>query len=119
MVPVLPERTIQMSAAKHFRRMARPPIIAAGDKSAVAETVKSPAIATGVAAVLRPNKQSLILGLLYRDGGASLAVIAEATGWLPHTTRAALTGLRKKGHAIVRGKVDGVTHYAIAAGVVA
>ena len=25
-----------------------------------------------------------------------------ATGWLPHTTRAALTGLRKKGHVIER-----------------
>jgi len=36
-----------------------------------------------------------------------------ATGWLPHTTRAALTGLRKKGHAIARDRVEGVTRYAI------
>jgi hypothetical protein len=31
----------------------------------------------------------------------------EATGWLPHTTRAALTGLRKLGYAVVRERVHG------------
>jgi hypothetical protein len=31
----------------------------------------------------------------------------EATGWLPHTTRAALTGLRQRGYAIVRVRIDG------------
>ena len=34
-----------------------------------------------------------------------------ATGWLPHTTRAALTGLRKKGYAIDSDKVDGIRTY--------
>jgi hypothetical protein len=33
------------------------------------------------------------------------------TGWLPHTTRAALTGLKKKGYAISSDKVDGVRTY--------
>ena len=28
--------------------------------------------------------------------------LAEATGWIPHTTRAALTGLRKRGFAVER-----------------
>jgi hypothetical protein len=37
------------------------------------------------------------------------------TGWLPHTTRAALTGLCKKGHTITKGSRDGVTAYTIAA----
>ena len=40
------------------------------------------------------------------------------TNWSPqppHTTRAALTGLRKKGHTISKGKVDGVTRYTIIA----
>ena len=36
--------------------------------------------------------------------GASLNDMVEVTGWLPHTTRAALTGLRHKGYAIERGK---------------
>jgi len=33
------------------------------------------------------------------------------TGWLPHTTRAALTGLRRNGFALDKSKVDGVTRY--------
>ena len=41
-----------------------------------------------------------MLELLHRDGGASLDDLTAATGWLPHTTRAVLTGLRKKGHQI-------------------
>ena len=30
----------------------------------------------------------------------TLAKLVAATGWLPHTTRAALTGLRKRGYAV-------------------
>ena len=30
----------------------------------------------------------------------TLAELIAATGWLPHTTRAALTGLRKRGYAV-------------------
>jgi hypothetical protein len=37
--------------------------------------------------------------------------MVAATCWLPHTTRAALTGLRKKGYAIDSDKVDGVRTY--------
>jgi hypothetical protein len=33
--------------------------------------------------------------------------LLRATGWLPHTTRAALTGLRQKGYAITRTKEAG------------
>jgi hypothetical protein len=60
-----------------------------------------------------PSKISLVLDLLRRDQGASLDEMVEATGWLPHTTRAALTGLRKKGHVIAKQKVADVTRYAI------
>jgi hypothetical protein len=37
-----------------------------------------------------------VVGLLQRDHGATLTVLIAATDWLPHTTRAALTGLRKR-----------------------
>ena len=40
--------------------------------------------------------------MLTKDKGATLAALVEATGWLPHTTRAAMTGLRKRGFAIER-----------------
>ncbi len=50
-----------------------------------------------------------------RTEGATLDEMVAATGWLPHTTRAALTGLRKKGHAIARDKRGEATCYHIAA----
>ena len=55
----------------------------------------------------------MVTRLLERAGGASLDEIVASTGWLPHTTRAALTGLKKKGHVISKAKVDDVTHYSI------
>jgi site-specific DNA recombinase len=45
--------------------------------------------------------------LLQRDCGATLEELIAATDWLPHTTRAALTGLRKRGYQrreIVQGE---------------
>lgn len=61
----------------------------------------------------RSTKTSMVLALLGRGEGATLPELTSATGWLPHTTRAALTGLRKKGHAIARCKRDGLTCYRI------
>ncbi len=63
----------------------------------------------------RPTKQADVLALLGRDDGATLADLIAATGWQPHTTRAALTGLRKKGHQIERSKRDGATCYRLLA----
>ena len=57
------------------------------------------------------TKSAAVLTLLQRDQGATLAEIVAATDWQPHTTRAMLTGLRKKGHAIERRKRDDVTCY--------
>jgi len=64
----------------------------------------------------RPERQSKIdgvTGLLRREEGATLAEIVELTGWQPHTARAALTGLRKKGHAIERTQRDEASCYRI------
>lgn len=65
-------------------------------------------------AAKRPTKAAAVLALLSRPDGATLSELILATGWLPHTTRAALTGLRKKGHDIARGKRDDATCYRIA-----
>ena len=60
------------------------------------------------------SKQALIISLLQRGGGATLGDLVAATDWLPHTTRAALTGLRKKGYTIEKTKgEDGKTVYAL------
>ena len=61
------------------------------------------------------TKIGIVTGLLCREGGARLEELVAATGWQPHTTRAALTGLRKKGHTIAKDKVAGVARYSIAA----
>ena len=58
-----------------------------------------------------PSKQQQLAALVVRDEGATLNQMIAATGWLPHTTRAALTGLKKKGYAISSDKVDGVRTY--------
>lgn len=61
----------------------------------------------------RETKAELVLGLLRRGEGATIADLIEGTGWLPHTTRAALTGLRKKGHSIEKSKRGNITCYRI------
>jgi DNA-binding MarR family transcriptional regulator len=53
-----------------------------------------------------PAKIVQVVALLKRSEGASLAEIIAITGWQPHSARAALTGLRKKGHLIERSKRD-------------
>lgn len=63
-----------------------------------------------------PTKRDAILELLARPEGASLDEMVAATGWLPHTTRAMLTGLKKKGHVLISEKVDGVRRYRLEAG---
>lgn len=61
----------------------------------------------------RVNKSGLVIGLLQLPGGATLDEMIAATDWLPHTTRAALTGLKKKGHQVTSDKTDGVRRYRI------
>lgn len=58
-----------------------------------------------------PSKSECVLALLQREQGATLAELVGATDWQPHTTRAMLTGFRKKGHAIERRKRDDATCY--------
>ena len=67
------------------------------------------------AATKRETKADKVIALLKRKQGATLEEMVQATDWLPHTARAAMTGLRKKGHVIERTKVDGVSRYAITA----
>ena len=65
----------------------------------------------GIKTIAMPSKPQQILDLLSRDCGATLVELATLANWLPHSTRAYLTGLRKKGHVIDSDKVDGVRRY--------
>ncbi len=60
------------------------------------------------------TKRLLILDLLGRGEGASLDELIAATGWLPHTTRAALSRVRSGGQALMKSvRPDGRTAYRI------
>jgi hypothetical protein len=58
-----------------------------------------------VAAPRDGSKLARVIDLLQRSDGATIPNLTEATGWLPHTTRAALTGLRKRGYAVIRERI--------------
>ena len=99
-------------------------ITAAGRASIGAEEDEQPPVVDPVAPVealppaapgKRVTKIDTVLGMLRHEDGATLPELVEATGWLPHTTRAALTGLRKKGHALENRKRDDITCYHLAA----
>jgi Protein of unknown function (DUF3489) len=60
----------------------------------------------GKAAPREGSKLALVLSLLRRSEGATIQALTEATGWLPHTTRAALTGVRKRGYAVALERGD-------------
>jgi hypothetical protein len=94
-------------------------IIAAGAPKEQAPIASSAPASPSPAPAARPttpcagSKIQTVIRLLRREEGATLAAMVKATGWLPHTTRAALTGLRKKGHAVIKTKRDDVTVYQI------
>ena len=52
------------------------------------------------------TKLAEVVELLQRDRGTTIDELIDATGWLPHTTRAALTGLRKRGFALAIDRSD-------------
>ena len=52
------------------------------------------------------SKLARVIELLQRDHGATIDELVAATGWLAHTTRAALTGLRKRGYAVAIDRSD-------------
>jgi hypothetical protein len=52
------------------------------------------------------SKLSIVIDLLGRKNGAGLEELTAAAGWLPHTTRAALTGLHRRGYAIYRERSE-------------
>jgi hypothetical protein len=52
------------------------------------------------------SKLAQVIELLQRDHGARIEELIAVTGWLAHTTRAALTDLRKRGYAVQIDRSD-------------
>jgi hypothetical protein len=105
------------SAPRRSRRMARQNGSETNEAEATEEKIKATAAGTTTEqpeSTLRPapaprlaSKISAVIALLERSDGATLAELVEATGWLPHTTCAALTGLKKKGRTLTKDKRRG------------
>ena len=64
------------------------------DATAATATTDAPAPAP------RTSKAAIITKLLTRSKGATVPEMREATGWQPHSVRAFLSGLRKKGYSL-------------------
>ena len=50
------------------------------------------------------TKKAQLIRMLSRKTGADVSTISEMLGWLPHTTRAALSDLRKSGFELTSEK---------------
>ena len=50
----------------------------------------------------RTTKSAQLVKMLATKRGVDVATVGAKFGWQPHTTRAALSGLRKAGHTVVR-----------------
>jgi len=86
-----------------------PTILDQSDPSAVSpdrsptETMRGDEAVSTAAPLIAPRAGSKIAGVIARlsqPEGATIVELTGATGWLPHTTRAALTGLRKRGYTL-------------------
>jgi hypothetical protein len=63
------------------------------------------------------SKLARVIAMLSAEDGTTIEALVDGMGWMPHTTRATLTGLRKRGLVIERLRADGEpTRYRIVSG---
>lgn len=84
-------------------------------KSTKASAASAPQLAT-----VAPNgktKIALVIELLERESGASMAELQSATSWQAHSVRGALSGLicKAKGRPVTSHIVDGQRRYRLEA----
>jgi len=96
-------------ATKRSRDHGRSP---AGSKRSIKSKPKSkpkPRATVSRAATRSGTKQALLVELLRRKEGATIAEAVRATGWQPHSVRGAISGSLKKklSLAVVSDKVEG------------
>ena len=72
------------------------------------------AVATETGGTRPGRKLEMVRAMLARPDGATLAELVAATGWLPHTTRAALSRIRSAGQPLAKPRrADGTAAYRI------
>ena len=91
------------------------------EKAALRPKPRSKSADTAPVSVSSPDlprastKRAMLIGMLERAQGASVVEIGQRLGWLSHTVRAAITGLRHAGREVTRSKNEsGQTAYRLA-----
>jgi len=80
-------------------------------KKAPARKSRRPKLQADAAPLVKSSKRDQLAAMLLRDEGATIDQMIDGLGWLPHTVRAALTGLKKLGYVIDSDKIDGLRTY--------
>lgn len=107
----LPKATVKNSALSITNN--EPPERAAKPRSKGADTASVSASSPDLPRA--STKRAMLVGMLERAQGASVAEIGQRLGWLPHTVRVAITGLRHAGRDVTRSKSEsGQTVYRLA-----
>jgi len=80
------------------------PAQAAAQSGPGSEGTDATASASGADRPRASTKRAMLITMLERAQGASVGEIGQHLGWLPHTVRAAITGLRHAGREVTRSK---------------
>ena len=100
--------TTTVAAANPTRtRRAKAPVGAAPKQAAAAASPPASAGSPSAPATKPTSKSDTVIKLLLRARGATPMELIAATDWQPHSLRAFLSGLRKKGRNIVREERKG------------
>ena len=85
----------------------RPPTSTESDRTAAGASDAERAPAFAMPRTPRVGtKLATAIEMLRATEGATVAELSQAMGWLPHTTRAVLTGLRKRGYTLTLDRSD-------------
>ncbi len=103
-----PNSRIHTQPRKSKRQSAKRP--AAGNAGRGKSTPQaSPPVRAG-------TKQAKLIDMMRTAAGTTIAQMGAKMGWQPHSVRAAITGLRKRGYWVERQLEDGTSRYRIAPG---
>ena len=76
----------------------------------MSDTITANVTSKATPATPKVSKSAVVLKLLSRAKGATVAEVVAATGWQPHTVRAYFSGLRKKGSTLLREERKDSSH---------
>ncbi len=119
-IGVEPQEPLQEAASKKGRKKPETQKRKPSPKPAPTSNKTKPATKAGASGPKNPSpkakpkaagqpgpKQALLIEMLQKKSGANIDAIVKTTGWLPHTGRAMISGLRKAGFKIEVERAEG------------